>query len=110
MEQNWRAFIKLNKEDMLVIPLTEYYTSSKDSDKLNLNMHKDETIDVGFIDHIGEDIPEEWLGKVIYYHKDVATKINLKGIGHYDLVPISLKLIVRLDQFEKIIYTYEYND
>jgi len=101
MKDNWRANVKLNKEDMLVIPLREYYTSSKNSEKINLSMHKDETVDVGFIDHAGEDIPEEWLGKVIYYHKDIASTINVKGIGHFDLVPLSLKLIIRLDETEK---------
>lgn len=89
--------IILNPTDMLVIKIPEYYTKP-DSKKINLTLEKDVTTTVGIIEYIGKDIPEEWLYKVIYYHSGIATTINVLNIGTFDLVPSSLKLLIRLDQ------------
>lgn len=93
--------IILNPTDMLVIRVPEYYTKPDDG-KINLTLEKDVIATVGIIEHIGEKIPKEWLYKVIYYHSGVATTINVLGIGVFDLVPSSLKLLIRLDQPKKL--------
>ena len=89
--------IILNPEDMLVSPLEDYYTKTN-IDTINLTLKKDVNIEVGIIEHIGSEIPKDWLGKVIYYHSDVATGVNIRDYGYYWIVPVHLKILVRLDQ------------
>jgi len=46
------------------------------------------------------EIPAEWIGKVVYYHSNMATEVNLKYIGAFELITSHTKLLVRLDQNE----------
>lgn len=89
--------IILNPTDMLVKRLDDYYTKP-DQDKINLTLEKDQSVEVGIIVYVGSEILPTWIGKLVYYHKGVSTFIPLSGIGDFDLVTESLRLIVRLDQ------------
>lgn len=80
---------------MLVSPIIDYY-------KKTGSFKPDSAIDysVGTIKAIGSDLPKEIIGKVIYYHRNIATKIDLKKFGKFDLVTESLKLLIRMDETE----------
>ncbi len=89
--------IILQPTDMLVKRIEDYF-SKTDDDKINLTLPKDQNTEVGIIYFIGEKIDPQWMDKLVYYHKGVSTFIPLKGIGDFDLVTESLRLVVRLDQ------------
>jgi len=88
--------IVLNPTDMLVRPLPNYFT--KESKFMVTD--KAQTFNVGFIVHGGVEIPAEWIGKVVYYHSNMATEVNLKYIGAFELITSHTKLLIRLDQNE----------
>jgi hypothetical protein len=79
---------------MLVYPLNNYYKKGEIDYKTQSNLN----YEVGVIEHIGCDLDASILGKVIYYHINMAEKINLKNIGTYHLVSESMKLLIRFDQ------------
>lgn len=85
--------IILNKTDLLVSPLEDYYSKNK-----SFATKDDKPCDVGIIEAVGSELPLETIGKVIYYHKNMATGVNLKGVGIFDLVPDHSKLLIRMDQ------------
>ena len=89
--------IELNPEDMLVTPLPDYF-KKKDKTKMDTSIEEHQAFDVGIVEHIGKDLDEERVGKVIYYHSKSSEKINLKGIGKFDRVANSLKILIRTDQ------------
>lgn len=89
--------VVLNPKEMLVTRVHDYLTKTK-SDKLNTAIAGDATFDVGIIESAGEEIPKEWIGKIICYHSNLGTAITLKWMGKFELVPLSAKLLVRLDQ------------
>ena len=78
---------------MLVSPIEDYY---KKDDKFTIN--KDDKYIVGAIVCVGQRISKEFIGKIVYYHKNIALEINLKGIGRFDLVTESIRLLIREDQ------------
>lgn len=81
---------------MLVSPLTDYFTKESKF----MTPDKAQLFAVGIIKRGGEDIPLEWIGKVIYYHTAMGSEINIKGVGSYELIASHSKLLVRLDQDE----------
>lgn len=86
---------ELNPDDYLVERLDDYYKVKKGMDT---NVSKEDLHAVGVIKHVGANIEDSLVGKIIYYHKNTANIVNCKGIGSYDLVPSHLKLMIRLDQ------------
>ena len=86
---------------MLVTKINDYYTKGKPG-ILNTTISKNLNYNVGVIVHVGDDLPEQWIRKIIYYHKNIGVEINLSELGEYDLVPVSAKLIIRMDQEIKI--------
>jgi len=90
--------VVLNPKEMLVTRVHDYFTKAS-VNRLNTSISSDSTFDVGIIDAIGEDIPKEWENKILCYHSKMGTEIEIKGIsGKFELVSLSAKLIVRLDQ------------
>lgn len=83
----------LNKTDLLVSPLEDYYSKNK-----SFATEKDKPCDVGIVEAVGYELPSDVVGKVIYYHSGMATGVNLKGVGIFDLVPDHSKLLIRMDQ------------
>lgn len=83
----------LNPTDLLVEPVTDYFTKNSQF-TINQNL----VFDTGVIVHAGKDIDKEWVGKVVYYQKGMATVVVVKGYGKFDLFPEHSKLLVRLDQ------------
>lgn len=94
MEQ--KEVIVLNPTNMLVTKLRDYF--SKEKKDFDTSIQKESLFEVGVIEQGGSEIPKEWIGKIIYYHKNIADVLNIKKIGTFDLVDLSHKLIVRLDQ------------
>lgn len=90
-------YIILQPTDMLVERIPDYF-SKVDDDKIDLTLPKDQTVEVGIIIFIGKEIDLAWKDKLVYYHKGPATFVPLKGVGDFDLVTESLRIIVRLDQ------------
>lgn len=85
--------IVLNENDILVKPVEDYFKKTDD-----FTITENVNHSVGIIKHVGEKIDKSWVDKIIYYHKNIGTVINLKGIGRFDLIDNSVKLIVRMDQ------------
>ena len=85
--------IVLRPDEMLVKKLEDYYKASNDFTDANSVQHA-----VGVIEHIGKNVDDTFLGKIIYYHLGIATEVNLKGIGLFDVVTENIMLLVRLDQ------------
>lgn len=85
--------ILLNPTDMLVSLLDDYYT--KDN---SFTITEKADYSVGVIEAVGLDLDESLIGKIIYFHRDIGEKIDLKNIGKYILVTQSMKLLIRLDQ------------
>ena len=89
--------IELNPTDMLVTPLTEYY-KTKDQKAFDSNVHQEGREDVGVIEHVGPELPQERVGKIIYYKENTSTLIDLKDIGKYEVVNENYKILIRSDQ------------
>ncbi len=85
--------IILAPTDMLVERLEDYY---KKDDQFVID--KDDKYIVGIITYAGVLMSKERIGKIVYYHKNIAMEINLKGIGRFDLVTESVRLLIREDQ------------
>lgn len=83
----------LNSEDMLVSRIEDYF---KKDDAFKLN--KDQNYHVGIIEVVGSGLPKEWIGKIVYYHINIAPIIDVKKIGKFELVSNSIKLLIRMDQ------------
>jgi len=81
---------------MLVKHLPDYYTKGK---QFQENIKRD--YEVGTIVAVGLEVSQDVIGKVIYYRQNLATHIQLKNIGNYDLVTPNLVLLIRADQDEK---------
>lgn len=90
--------IELNRNDFLVERLSDYYSKKEG---LDTNIGKNDLHFAGVILAVGEKININNVGKIIYYHKNIATEVNVKGIGIYELVPFHLKLMIRMDQTRK---------
>lgn len=95
MSNNYKIMDKviLNETDLLVSPLADYFTKNN-----AFTIASDKEFDVGVVEHVGGKIDDSWVGKIIYYHSKMATKITLKGIGVYELLPDHSKLLIRADQ------------
>ena len=87
----------LEPNDMLVKSIPDYYKKA-DSKKLSMSTAVVEKNAVGSIQHIGKDVPEEYLGCLVYYHKNMADEVNVKGIGVFELLTPNLKFLIRKDQ------------
>lgn len=87
----------LNPTDMLVEKVSDYLTKTEKG-KLNTSVALDAKFDVGIIHKVGESLPKEWESKILYYHKSLGNQIDVKGIGNFELVNDSSKLMVRLDK------------
>ena len=88
--------IIINPTELLVEKLEDYY--KKDNPFAVTEDGKASLYEVGVIVHSGKEIDKEWIGKVIYYEKDICTYLDLKNIGKYHLVPAEYRIMVRLDQ------------
>lgn len=87
--------VELNPTDYLVEKVKDYY---KVKEGIDTNVNKEDSHAVGIIVAGGEEVSEKVIGKIIYYHKNIATEVNAKGIGTFDLVTFHQKLLIRLDQ------------
>lgn len=92
-----RSKIVLNALELLVSPLDDYYTNNAGDNRFNATISENQSYDVGIIEHGGEDIPEEWIGCVIYYIPN-GQLVSLPGIGKYWKINSLLKHLIRLDQ------------
>ena len=89
--------ILLNPTDMLVSRLSDYFTKT-DKGTLDTSITKDNKFNVGIIEYIGKELSQTWIGKIIYYHKDIGMEMDVKNIGKYDLITKEVRLLIRLDQ------------
>lgn len=85
--------IVLNPKDLLVKPVEDYWTKQK-----AYATQSEKGFSVGTVEHVGKEIPTEWIGKIVYYHTGMGTKLDIKGIGVYELISEHTKLMVRMDQ------------
>lgn len=88
--------IELNPEDMLVSNLPDYFKKNQKSFDTTIKDHQ--MFDVGIVEHVGEKLNKDIIGKVIYFHSNLSETINLKGIGVFEKVGDSLKILIRKDQ------------
>lgn len=89
--------IILNPTDMLVDPLRDYYTKVQKG-AFNTSVNGEEKYHVGIIVHAGEKVQKEFIGKVIFYHKNIAMEVDFKSMGKFFVVTESLKVLIRTDQ------------
>jgi hypothetical protein len=97
MTENQRKNIIIEPDDMLVKKIPDYYKKADES-KLNMSTARVEKNDVGSIQHVGENLSKELLGCLVYFHKDMADEVNVKGVGIFLLLTPNLKFLIRKDQ------------
>jgi hypothetical protein len=89
--------IELNPTDLLVTPISDYFTKVREG-ILNTTITKDDTYSVGIIEHVGNKLDPMIIGHIIYYHKNIGIEVNLGNLGRYNLIQWETKLLVRMDQ------------
>ncbi len=89
--------IILNPRDYLITPIPDYF-AAKQSEGFSSRTQQTDLFNAGIIEAVGEDLPESRLGKIIYYEKDLGRKVELKGIGNYDMISDAHKVLIRMDQ------------
>ena len=88
--------IILNPKDYLVTRLPDYF-KQKD-DKFDTRIIETLPVHVGVINKAGEDLSQDLVGKIIYYKTDLSDKIEIKGIGNYEIVADAHKHLIRTDE------------
>lgn len=87
---------------LLAKPLEDYLTKQK---RFAVKEHEEKNLTyiVGVVYLVGEELPREWLGAIVYYHNAVDVlridnEFTENSIFH--LVPEDYRLLVRTDQSE----------
>lgn len=88
--------IVLNPKDYLVERVSDYF-APKD-DEFSTRIVETMPVDVGIIKSVGSDLPQKYVGKTIYYKTDLSDKIEIKGIGNYEIVADPHKYLIRMDE------------
>ena len=89
--------VGLPSKSMFVTPIGDYYKSAG-VEKFSSKISRQEVVDVGSVEFVGDELDPSLVGSLVYYHKGTSDSINLRGIGIYDLVTFSSVLVVRGDQ------------
>jgi hypothetical protein len=97
MTKENRDNILLEPMDMLVKDIPDYYKKA-DTSKLNMSTAAVEKNAVGSIQHVGEGLSKDLIGCLVYFHKNMADPVNVKGIGIFLLLTPNLKFLIRKDQ------------
>ncbi len=88
--------IVINPKEYLVTRLKDYFAVPEG--EFSTRILETMPVHVGIIEKVGEDLPQDREGKIIYYKTDLSDKIEIKGIGKYELVADAYKYLVRMDQ------------
>jgi hypothetical protein len=93
---NWEE-VELNPKELLVKPLDDYYANRPGDSKFNATIIDNQDYEVGIVIHGGIEVPETWLGKVIYYTRH-GQLMSIPKFGKFLKIHKDLTHLVRLDQ------------
>lgn len=88
--------IILNPNEYLVTRVSDYF-AQKDQ-VFSTRIVDTMPVHVGIIKKVGEDLPEEREGKILYYKTDLSDIIEIRGIGNFEIVSDAHKYLVRMDE------------
>ena len=86
----------LNDDDMLVTPIPDFFKVKKDESFTTAKAISEASCEVGIIENCGENLPYEWVGHIIYYHKNLSHTVEIEN-KNYNIVSNTHKLLIRLD-------------
>jgi hypothetical protein len=88
----------INERQILVTPITDYFAVKANAGKFDDTIREHDEFNVGIVEKVGEALPAEWVGHIIYYHTGVGLKVRVKEIGDYHYIGNDHKILVRMDQ------------
>jgi len=93
--------IVLNPKDYAVRLIPDYFAQKAETKRFDATIQENNKFNVGVIDAAGEELPQAHVGKIIYFQKDIADVVDIKGIkGPHHMVNDTFKILIRLDQTE----------
>jgi len=98
MSKNKLDCIVLQPKNILVTQLDDYYGTASQGSNWNADIPENRKYQVGIVENVGNDLPKEWIGHVIFYTAGLGNEVNLKDLGSYLEIQDSLKILVRMDQ------------